>query len=319
MLFRTFCLCFVASLTACSSSTSDGAGGGGGGPGQGGGACIVAPRAQSSLPHATAAGDAATAVARALDAIVAAQTPAVAKATLSYTSTKLDCGDLSTPEPDSNGFGCTFDLAVDGAPPIAVTTPRPSALAKDLYGALAGAGAKECNDFAHGDFIHAANVKVVIGAATIDLDDASSYSPPTEPNVVVDAASAAPVLDAMTSAQIADCDTSARVFFVCTAMSGPPTCSYTRESLEDIGGSRLLYTCLPKGNTSPPTKLDAARSKAVWDALLGAAGTAGYKPLNGTLQQTTVVNARWFQFDGTKLGFDLTADDATPPGPSAGP
>ena len=53
----------------------------------------------------------------------------------------------------------------------------------------------------------------------------------------------------------------------------------------------------------------------MWKAMVTAAEGAGFKPLNGTIAQATVINARTFSWDGNTLAFTLTVDDATPPTP----
>ena len=42
-----------------------------------------------------------------------------------------------------------------------------------------------------------------------------------------------------------------------------------------------------------------------------------FKPLDGTPAQATVVNASYFRWDGSNLGFTLVMDNATPPPPPA--
>ncbi len=80
----------------------------------------------------------------------------------------------------------------------------------------------------------------------------------------------------------------------------------------------LVYTCQPE-SVPAPHPLDAADSSAFWKAILAAGNAAGYHPDHGTVDQATVVNASFFQFDGETLGFTFTADDVTPPPPPNAP
>jgi hypothetical protein len=276
---------------------------------------VVAPRPTAALPHVSATGDATRAVVRAIDAILAAQTPPVARGTALYETAELDCGDVSSPM--GGGYQCSFDLRVDGGTVVSVKLTAPSSLAKNLFDALAAAGTKECSDLAHGDFLRLANVKIALPSSTLDLDDGSSYAIPPAPNVTVDGKAASDLLAAMQTAAMTDCDAASRPFLVCNTAGGAPACGFMLRSLDDVGSSKLLYTCNPRG-TGAPKQLATADSARLWSAILAAASAGGYKPLNGTVAQATVVNASYFQYDGKQLGFTLTMDDATPPGP-AGP
>jgi hypothetical protein len=79
--------------------------------------------------------------------------------------------------------------------------------------------------------------------------------------------------------------------------------------------------CGPGGGTQPEPPFDAATSLAIWNAIIKAASDAAFPPMNGTIGQTTVINADYFTWDGTTLAFSLVTDDVTlpptPPGSAA--
>ena len=52
----------------------------------------------------------------------------------------------------------------------------------------------------------------------------------------------------------------------------------------------LAFACLPHGS-DPAIQLDADASLIIWQAILNTAKASGYQPLNGTLEETTVVEA----------------------------
>ncbi len=274
------------------------------------------------LPHVTGSATDATRVASAIDAIVAADAPSQKAATTSYALKTLDCSDVETPEqgPNGGGWTCSLAVAIDGAAPVTIEDKQASARSKELHDALTAAGAKECNDLAHGNFVRLANVTVGVSTPALAFDDASNDHLPPDPNVVATGSAATDVVAAMKGAAIDDCNVTSKAFVVCTAMGGPPTCSYERQNLDTVAGSALVPACMP-GETTAGGNVDAGASKTLWSALLGAAKSAGYKPLNGTLDQATVVNASFFSWDGTTLGLTLTVDDAAPPpgGPSPNP
>ena len=56
-----------------------------------------------------------------------------------------------------------------------------------------------------------------------------------------------------------------------------------------------------------------ASSVRIWESILTAAAAAHFQPLSGTIDQTTVVNARYFTWDGSNLGFTLVTGNGTPP------
>lgn len=288
--------------------------------------CVVAPRANDALPHVTASGTEAAAVVHAIDSILRLNTPSIEPAKQSYVADTVVCENVTAATPNrATGYGCSLALAVDGGPAVAVDVPSPSKLAQDLYAALQSAGGSKCIDYAHGEFIRAKNFAANISASssTANWDDVSNYSSPSSPNVVVDGASASGILSSFSNAKVADCDPSARAFVICTADQGTPSCSVLRDTLTDVSGSKLVYTCNPQGGEpQPAVALSDGDSRAVWAAITAAASAVNFAPLNGTIAQATVLNARYFQFDGVKLGFNLTLDDASappPPPPTAPP
>jgi hypothetical protein len=66
---------------------------------------------------------------------------------------------------------------------------------------------------------------------------------------------------------------------------------------------------------TPGGIIDAANSLAVWNAVLNAAKSAGFKPTTGTIEETTVINANYFSWDGVSLGLTLVTGNATAPPP----
>ena len=85
--------------------------------------------------------------------------------------------------------------------------------------------------------------------------------------------------------------------------------------LQTVGSSDLIPMCMGEGETWPGPSIDASASMGIWQAILTAAMDAGFQPMSGTLAQTTVINARYFTWDGTSLTFSLVQGNATPPAP----
>jgi hypothetical protein len=313
--FASAALAISASLVGCGSSDTKVASGSSGGDGGSGGsaACVIAPRAAASLPQVSASGKSAKAVVTAIDAILAAQTPPTAPAKRTYSAKNLDASLLSAPV-GTDGYGAPFDLEIDGQKRVKVNLDRPSQLAQNLFDALAGAGVAECNDPAHGQFIAAVDFRADVARSQIELENNSEYRLPPEPNVVVDANAAGPVLDAFRAAKITECEAASSLFFVCNTESSVPGCSVQKLDLDKVGDSELVYTCTPRSSETP-RQLDAADSEKIWKALLGAAKAAGYQPDEGTLDNANVINASYFQFDGNKLGMTIVVTNATPPPP----
>jgi hypothetical protein len=112
--------------------------------------------------------------------------------------------------------------------------------------------------------------------------------------------------------RIDDCDPTRNLFIVCNTFGGAPACGHELMGLATVGASELVPICGPSGTSSEPP-FDAATSLAIWNAIVKAAADAAFQPSNGTIAQTTVINADYFTWDGTTLAFSLVADDATPP------
>jgi hypothetical protein len=151
-----------------------------------------------------------------------------------------------------------------------------------------------------------------VGGSQVQYDDTATFGPFPAPNVSVRGADATSVVSAFAAAGIDDCDATRYVFLVCTAIGGPPTCSYQWMPLVASGSAEAFPVCMGSVE-SPGGSVTATASLAVWQAILAAAGSAGFQPSSGTLAQTTVINARYFTWDGTTLTFTLVQGNATPP------
>jgi hypothetical protein len=252
-------------------------------------------------------------VARALDAIFGSQTPPVSPGQ-SYALSSLTCVDVQVPF-GTAGYECSAEIQTDGGQPIAVNANAPSAIAQSLFDALTAAGSTTCVD-PHGVHVELQNVAVTPGE--VQFDEASNFRPIPAPDVVVRGADAQAVIMALSRAGIVDCGPTRRVFIICNSFGGTPNCGYQWLSLQTVGSSVLVPSCGPgSGGTQQGATLDASSSVAIWQSILAAAASAHFQPMHGTIEQTTVVNARYFTWDGTSLGFSLVTDDATPPGPAA--
>ena len=267
---------------------------------------------KSDLPHVTASGASATQVADALDAIFAAQAPPVAVGQV-YALSSLTCVDVEVPD-GATGYECSLELQTDGGQPISVHENAPSALAQSLFGALTAAGSSSCVD-PHGVRVMLQNVAV--SPAEVQFDDATNFRSIPTPNVVVEGADGQAVMMAFAQAGIDDCDPTRSVFIICNSFGGTPSCGYQWESFQRVGSSELVPGCGPSGTITQGASLDAASSNAIWQALLSAASAAHFQPMSGTIEQTTVVNARYFSWDGSRLGFTLVTGNAAPPSPAA--
>ncbi len=289
-------------LAACAGHTSGVAGGGTG-------ACeTIKASPTPQLPHVSVSGTKVTAITQSLDAIFASQSPPIAAGS-AYAIPNLDCADVEPPM-GTSGYACTFEIRIAGAQPIAVTLAQPSTLAQTLFEALTAAGAATC-DLSFGPHVVLASMTVSAGA--VQFDDTSSYQAFPAPNVVAHGADAKSVIDAFSAAGIDDCDPTRTVFLVCNTLSGAPSCGTQWMPLVKLGSSEAIPVCAGSGATSPGATLAAAPSLAIWKAISAAATDAGFQPSNGTIAQATVVNARYFTWDGASLGFTLVMDDATPP------
>jgi hypothetical protein len=250
------------------------------------------------------------AVVSALGELLGAQQPPVPEGTRTYAMQTITCSTVFTPAAD--GSNCSLDVSIDGGASLAIGT-RDRALAVSLFSALADAGAVACNDLAHGDFLHLSNVAIDIASGTVEFDDASKFSLPPSPNVRASGPEGARVVAAMEAASINDCDPSRTVFIVCNQFSESPACSTTFFPFENVGGSELVGACLPQPAVGPTIQLGASEALTLWNAIVGAAAASGFTPLNGTIEQATIINARYFTWDGASVGFLLTADNPTPP------
>jgi hypothetical protein len=154
---------------------------------------------------------------------------------------------------------------------------------------------------------------VSVNSNGAQFDDGSNYASIPEPNVIVRGMPAQNLLSALAAAGINDCDPTRTVFLICNSFGGAPNCGYQWQAFQMVGSSELLPTCGPSATTSQGATLDAASSSSIWRAVLAAATASGFRPSSGTLAQTTVINARYFSWDGSNLGFTLVTGDAVPP------
>jgi hypothetical protein len=271
----------------------------------------------SQLPHVSATGASAAGIEQALDAIFAAQTPAVSPGS-SYTIPTLDCGDSQAPvDPvGPSGYRCTLQVQLGSGQPIPVTVAPPSSPAQNLVSALMAAGSTGCNA-GFGLQLQLANVTV--SASGVQYDDASSYAAFDPPNVTAHGADAQGVLAAFAAAGVDDCDPTRYVFLVCSGPGSAPSCSTQFMPLQSVGSSDLIPLCMGEGETWPGSSFDASSSLAMWQAIQTAAQDAGFQPMSGTLAESNVINARYFTWDGTTLTFTLVEGNATPPGDAGGP
>jgi hypothetical protein len=273
----------------------------------------IAAVPESKLPHVSATGPKASAILTALEAALSAHAPPIATGH-AYAASRLGCRSIDTPS--AQGWACTFDVRVDTGAAVDVTVDAPE-ICERLYDALSAGGAKQCVD-PHGQFVNVEDLTLTADSA--EYDDASNYKTYAEPDVVVQGADAERIVKAFAAAGIDDCADTEKVFLICSTFSGAPSCGYQRLGLEQVGASTLQPICGPgSGGASRGGDLSQAASRDLWTALIDAAKSAGYKPINGTLDDVSVINARWFGWDGAKLGFTLVADNATPPSSPSGP
>jgi hypothetical protein len=280
----------------------------------------------SQLPHVTVSGATAMAILQALDAIFASQTPPVSPGA-AYSLPSLDCSDIAVP--GDSGFECLLALGADGGSQIDVSDITASAagatdagedtdaggtmLAQNLFNALAATVSMPCVD-PHGVHVQLQNVSVT--ASGIQFDDASNYATFEAPNIQVRGPDAQSLISAFAAAGLDDCDPTRNLFIVCNTQGGAPGCGHEWMTLATVGASILEPACGPGGGTQAEPPFDAPTSLAIWNAIIKAASDAGFQPMNGTIAQTTVINADYFTWDGTTLAFLLVADDPTlPPSP----
>jgi hypothetical protein len=297
-------LVLMLGSASCAGHTSGNASDGGGNA-----ACsTIAAPLDAHLAHVSATGANATAIAQALDVLFAAQSPPVNPGQ-TYAIPTLDCGDVEPPF-GGGGYACTLQVqpSSSGAA-IAITANPPSTLAQGLYDALNAAGAITC-DQSHGP--HVVLQSMTVSPGGVQYNDVSHEASFPTPNLVVHGPDADSLVAAFAAAGIDDCDPTRYVFLICGTLSGAPSCSYQWMPLDKVGSSYALPTC-GSGVASLGPTLPAAPSLAIWRAIQTAATDTGFHPLNGTVAQATIVNARYFTWDGSTLTVTMTMDDATPP------
>lgn len=246
----------------------------------------------------------------ALAEIFAAQSPAVVVGP-TYSLTTLSAGNVWSPA-GTPGYSASALVDLGGGQTAGATAE--DALAQKLFETLTQTGTHNCDDPAHGELIRLTNVNVDVAAAKIDFDDVSSFAPPIAPDMFVKGDAAKGVLDAFATAGIVDCDAGKKVFVVCNKFGPTPSCGYDVTHLDLVDGSELINACTP-ATVDPGPTLTSEGSDALWTSLIAAAKSAGITPSNGTLDQATVVNAGYFQWDGVTLGCHFVVDAVTPPGP----
>jgi hypothetical protein len=296
------------SMTSSGMSTSTGSGGGGDSQSGGGGDCqTLAPPPGEELPHVSVTGTTATAITQALDAIFASQTPPISPGQ-TYSIPTLDC--RSAENPSGTSVLCTMEVAIGGGEPIPVRmSEASSALALDLLEAFLAADLA-CAD-AHGLNIHIKNMSV--SPEAVEYDDRTKLDVFPPPNVVVRGMAAQNVVDAVAAAGINECGSDdGKVRFVCDTLGDGLSCSFIWWPTEKVGSSELIQVCGAMGPSLDPNDLlpvPAAASPALWQSILAAAEEAGYQPLNGTLAEATVLNADFFRWNGSSLGFRVIVDN----------
>lgn len=269
----------------------------------------IAPPSHARLPRVTATGAKAAIIVKALEAILAVQTPALSiHPEQRYSIPAMVCKYVDSV--DSKGYDCSLQFRNDDhqVQEISVTTD----LAKDLLEALAGSGAEVCYD-PHQSYITLLNVH--LSANKVQYDDASIYMTVPAPNVVVRGKDAKNIIRAIAEAGISDCNPSRKLALVCNSFSGAPGCGVSWRVLEHVGSSDLVNACGPlAAPVEWERELSDSASLAIWKSILTGAAKAGYQPPEGTIDQTTVINAGWFRWDGSKLGLTLMTSSTTDPG-----
>lgn len=272
----------------------------------------IAPPSHARLPHVTATEEKAAMIVKALEAILAVQTPPLPiHPEKRYSLPAVVCRDVY-----AQGYDCWLQIrnGEHRIQEISVRTSSdlPTDLANALFEALADSGAEACDDFSHQNRIALLNVH--LSANKVQYDDASTYQTVPAPNVVVRGKDAKNLLRAIAEAGISDCDPKRKLFLVCNNFSGAPGCSVSWKDLKQVGSSELVYACGPASDpTTWERELSDSASLAIWKSILTGATKAGYQPSQGTIDQTTVINAVWFSWDGSKLGLTLVTSNETPP------
>jgi hypothetical protein len=266
-------------------------------PGDDAQACIKPPQIVHP-PHVdTTAG--AQKVVQAIQGLIAAGSPCSGidcpdPNASSYTVTNVVCTQPTQLESDSCAMTLTLPSGNNAA--VFTTSPTPTI---NLIAALEAAGAKVCN----GMFVRLRNLSA--SATHVAFEDDSIYSSPTAPNVSVHGAEARSLLDAFTAAGLENCDTARDLSLSCArAPDGAASCSTKWTPLEHVGDSDLVASCEPK-DPSPGPSLDASQAEAIWAAIAKAAAGAGYKPVLGTIAESTSLSAQAFTWDGNAVAFWL--------------
>lgn len=272
----------------------------------------IAPPSHARLPHVTATEEKAAMIVKALEAILAVQTPPFPiHPEKRYSLPAVVCGYAYA----TQGYDCWLQIRNGDhrVQEISVSTSSdlPTDLANALFEALADSGAEACDD-PHQLRIALLNVR--LSANKVQYDDASIYKTVPAPNVVVRGKDAKNILRAIAEAGISDCDPRRKLSLVCNNFSGAPGCGVIWKDLKQVGSSELVYACGPFSDPSTwERELSDSASLAIWKSILTGAAKAGYRPPQGTIDQTTVINAVWFSWEDSKLGFRLVTSNETPP------
>jgi hypothetical protein len=162
---------------------------------------------------------------------------------------------------------------------------------------------------------------MTVSADEVKFGDASILDVIESPNLVVHGESAQRIVDAFAAAGLSDCDRTRKLFLVCgTNDAGEASCGSTWQSVVPYGSATLQSQgeCGPTpGGGAGPTLTNEAALR-VWQAILTGAEDAGYQPEDGPIAEMDVINATFFQWDGSSLGFRFYAGK-TPPTPPPPP
>lgn len=275
-------------------------------------ACTIAPPPKSKLPHIKANGPKAAAIVEALDKLLATQDPPILPQK-KYEIPSMICQNLyEHGGANVGGYACSFQIQVEGAGTRNIDVYPPSKLAQSLYETFVASGVKACDDLVHQERMRLQNV--FLRSSSVQYDDSSIYIPQHTPNVVARGTDATNVVKAFAEAGIKDCDPTRKIYLVCNAFTGSPSCFFEWLDVERVGDSDLIMACGPQsGLPEPGAVLSSAASATAWNSILNAAKNAGYQPLSGTLEQVNVINVSWLRWDGSELGFTLLADQTSVP------
>lgn len=272
----------------------------------------IARPSHDKLPHVVVTKEKAATIFGALEAIVSEQRPprpshhegrlAFAEVTCRYVYATA-------------GYDCTLRRQTDGRRVLDLSVGTSSGLRADLaqtlLEALYDAGAEGCDDVHQR---HIALLNMHASAHEVHYDDASLYMTIPKPNVLIHDRDARNIMNVCAEAGISDCDPTRKLSFVCNSFSGTPACSVNWLELTQVGSSHLVYTCGPEAMPVVWERdLSDSTSLAIWKAILVGAERAGYQPSEGTLDETTVINAAWFSWNGSRLGLSLVTSNTLPP------